>query len=72
MKTVPTRWLSKTFMALAVVVATVSARPVVAGPQSQDLLDLMSEGKTQTDLGNYDAAAARYNYTVFNENPTTE
>jgi hypothetical protein len=27
-----------------------------AGPQSQDLLDLMAQGKTQTDLGNYEAA----------------
>ena len=56
MKTMPARCFSKTLTALAVVVATVSVSRVSAGPQSQDLLDLMSQGKTQTDLGNYDAA----------------
>lgn len=56
MKTVPTSRLSTALMALAVVVTTASPRTVAAGMQSQDLLDLMSEGKTQTDLGNYDAA----------------
>ena len=42
MKTMPARWLSKTLTALAVVVATLSVSRVSAGPQSQDLLDLMS------------------------------
>jgi len=55
MKTVSFDRLTNTLMALAVVVAAASARTAAAG-QGQEVLDLMAEGRTQTDLGNYDAA----------------
>jgi hypothetical protein len=55
MKTVAVDRLLKTVMALAVVVATAGPR-MAAGMQGPDLLDLMARGKTQSDLGNYDAA----------------
>ena len=57
MKTVPTRRFPNVLrFALAIAVTMASAKTTAAGMQSQDLLDLMAQGKTETDLGHYDAA----------------
>src|SRR5450432_2310561 len=57
MKTVTIgRFSSALGIAVAIVVAMASGRTAAAGPQSQDLLDLMAQGKAETDLGHYEAA----------------
>ena len=55
MKTVRTSRFSSALRIALAVVALASGK-AAAGMQSQDLLDLMAQGKTETDLGHYDAA----------------
>ena len=54
MKTARTRRFSTALRIALAVVAMASGK--AAAMQSQDLLDLMAQGKTETDLGHYDAA----------------